>query len=652
MFNQYPYLNLNDLNLDYLLNEIKSMYNDVTNFVSINAIKYADPIQWNITSQYEKNTVVIDPLTGTAYISVAAVPSGVALTRTEYWTVVFDLGSFVTRAAQNFTSHWESDTTLTATFSTSTGGWLVWGDVLYKALTNITAGDSYVVGGNIEHFTIEDLYNAYLNTVAQILAMIGNLVDLTTTDKTSIVNAINEVVSNFGTFRTEINNNFNAFKNEVNSQIMPVYNVKGHGGDNTGVTSVSLLVQSAINAGEKEIYFEEGTYLLDSDLILNSNNIRLYGNGHATTLLLDNASIRINGYYCNIYDITIRGNQNGLTGIVVNTSYNRLENVYFDEQIHFFQNAILVGDTGAAWFNTFSNIRINDVNTNTRNGYGITFKYAINCLVNECYIANKYCAFTTDDTNICEGIQIVAMNCVACWIGANIKNCNAIFMTNCIFDQIAYESTIIDNAKNIFIDSCYFAPALSAQDNYGAMNITNSTNVRIAKILANVLNNNYGIGIYSTNGLSIVESKFENVATAIILADANSHDAWFDNLYCTDVTTALNIQGAGNNNRYGNIYGGNVVLNDINQQKITMYNIVANIQEADIQAPYFDVHVPIKSIGRTIWQVQATVVNADAFYCLSYLRSSSSDTDIVIRVRRADGNNIGSLACSIAITFN
>lgn len=195
MFNQYPYLNLNDLNLDYLLNEIKSMYNEVTNFVSINAIKYADPIQWNITSQYEKNTVVIDPLTGTAYISVAAVPSGVALTRTEYWTVVFDLGSFVTRAAQNFTSHWESDTTTTATFSTSTGGWLVWGDVLYKALTNITAGDSYVVGSNIEHFTIEDLYNAYLNTIASILAIVGDLADLNTDDKTSIVNAINSALN-------------------------------------------------------------------------------------------------------------------------------------------------------------------------------------------------------------------------------------------------------------------------------------------------------------------------------------------------------------------------------------------------------------------------------------------------------------------------
>lgn len=204
MFNQYPYLNINDLNLDFVLNAIREMKYEVTNFVSINAIKYADPIQWNITSQYEKNTIVIDPVTGTAYISVAPVPSGVALTRPEYWTVVFDLGSFVTRAAQNFTSRWESETTTTATFPTTTGNWLIWGDVLYKALTNIIAGDTYVVGSNIEHFTIEDLYNAYLNTIANILSMVGDLADLTTSDTSNIVNAINSVVDAIGIINTDL----------------------------------------------------------------------------------------------------------------------------------------------------------------------------------------------------------------------------------------------------------------------------------------------------------------------------------------------------------------------------------------------------------------------------------------------------------------
>ena len=218
-FNQYPYLNVNDLNLDYLLKAIGEMKYEVENFVSINAIKYANPIQWDITRQYEKNTIVIDPLTGTAYISVAPVPSGVALTRDDYWTVVFDLGSFVTRAAQNFTNRWERETTTNATFSTPVGAWLVWGDVLYKALVNITAGDTYVVGSNIEHFTIEDLYNAYLNTIASILSIIGNLTNLNTLDKSSIVNAINEVISNVGNLSTLYTTDKSSIVNAINEVI-------------------------------------------------------------------------------------------------------------------------------------------------------------------------------------------------------------------------------------------------------------------------------------------------------------------------------------------------------------------------------------------------------------------------------------------------
>lgn len=270
MFNQYPYLNITDLNLDFILNAIREMKNEVTNFVSINAIKYADPIQWNITSQYEKNTIVIDPVTGTAYISVAPVPSGVSLTRSEYWTVVFDLGSFVTRAAQNFTSHWESETTTTATFATTTGGWLVWGDVLYRALTNITAGDTYVVGGNIEHFTVEDLYNAYLDTIANILALVGDLADLNTSDKTSIVNAINEVLSNVVNLDTAINTRVD---NEIAARkSKPFVNVKDYGAVGDGVTNDTQAIAAAITAGGigAPLYFPLGTYLVDNAFATNS----------------------------------------------------------------------------------------------------------------------------------------------------------------------------------------------------------------------------------------------------------------------------------------------------------------------------------------------------------------------------------------------
>ena len=192
LFDHFPYTNFHELNLDWILNALRELEHTIDQFVSINALKYADPIQWNIVSQYEKNTIVIDPLTGTAYISVQAVPSGVALTNTDYWTVVFDLGSFVVRAAKNLANTYEAETTLTATVNTSAGEWLVWGDTLYKALVNITAGDTYVIDGNITKFTIQDV--------------VGNMDTLSTTDKSNIVNAINELYQAISTLSDNIGN--------------------------------------------------------------------------------------------------------------------------------------------------------------------------------------------------------------------------------------------------------------------------------------------------------------------------------------------------------------------------------------------------------------------------------------------------------------
>lgn len=213
LFDHFPYTNFHELNLDWMLNALRVLEHTINDFVAINALKYADPIQWNITSQYEKNTIVIDPQTGTAYISVQPIPAGVSLTNTDYWTVVFDLGSFVVKASKNFTDRYEADTTTTATFSSNIGDWLVWADTLYIAISNITAGDAYVINSNIRHFTIEDIIghltdlttvdqrnivaaiNELVSSISAVDAKIGDLNNLSTTDKSSVVNAINDEVT-------------------------------------------------------------------------------------------------------------------------------------------------------------------------------------------------------------------------------------------------------------------------------------------------------------------------------------------------------------------------------------------------------------------------------------------------------------------------
>ena len=247
-WNKYPYTDFHELNDSWILAVLKELINDVENFVSINAVKYADPIQWNITKQYEKNTIVIDPLTGTAYISVAPVPIGVQLNRPEYWTVVFDLSSFVVRAAKNFCPRYEAETTTSATMPISAGQWVVWGDTLYKANVNITPGDSYVVGGNIDEYTVEEAKN-------DILALIGDLNDLNTTDKSNLVNAINDVLSTLTNVAGDLNDlnttDKSSLVNAINDVLSTLTNVAGDLND-LNTTDKSNLV-NAINENYNSI---------------------------------------------------------------------------------------------------------------------------------------------------------------------------------------------------------------------------------------------------------------------------------------------------------------------------------------------------------------------------------------------------------------
>ena len=297
LFERFPYTNFHDLNLTWILNELKTLEHTINEFVSINALKYADPIQWNITTQYEKNTIVIDPLTGTAYISVQPVPSGVALTNTDYWTVVFDLGSFVVKAAQNFCSRYEEATTLTATFPSSVNDWLIWGDTLYYALVNITAGDTYVPDSNIKQFTVEDvvghlqdlnttdksnlvaaineLVQALIDEATRIDAMTGDLADLNTTDKSNLVAAINEVLLTiFDTTgdladlnTTDKSNLVNAI-NEVLTKVsaLPKIFVEAYGAVGDGVTDDTAAIQQCIDENPNCQIIFSGKYLITSTI--------------------------------------------------------------------------------------------------------------------------------------------------------------------------------------------------------------------------------------------------------------------------------------------------------------------------------------------------------------------------------------------------
>ena len=88
-FNQFPYSNIHELNLDWMLAEVKNLKKELSDFVDLNTLKWADPPEWDITSRYRENVMVVDDNIG--YISAKPIPKGVPITDTTYWIPVLNI---------------------------------------------------------------------------------------------------------------------------------------------------------------------------------------------------------------------------------------------------------------------------------------------------------------------------------------------------------------------------------------------------------------------------------------------------------------------------------------------------------------------------------------------------------------------------------
>lgn len=158
-----PYTNFHDLNLDWIIETLNDFNDRLTNFVSLAAIKYADPIQWDITSQYEANTVVVDSQ-GNAYLSVQPVPSGVSLDRTEYWTKIGNFDEFFANVKKAITPDDEGHST-TATAARAVND-LVWvNGALVRITRAISIGDAYVEGSNCITSSTNEIFHYLLDSI-------------------------------------------------------------------------------------------------------------------------------------------------------------------------------------------------------------------------------------------------------------------------------------------------------------------------------------------------------------------------------------------------------------------------------------------------------------------------------------------------------
>lgn len=159
-----PYTNFHDMNLDWIIEALNEFNRKLANFVSLNTIKYANPIKWDITSQYAQNTLVLDPQDGTAYLSVQPVPQGVQITNTDYWTPVFTLQNFIDPLKNAITAAPQQENGQVATEQLPANSVFFVGDVLCTNPQPIPQTSLVVIGTNCVKVSVVDLISRLFST--------------------------------------------------------------------------------------------------------------------------------------------------------------------------------------------------------------------------------------------------------------------------------------------------------------------------------------------------------------------------------------------------------------------------------------------------------------------------------------------------------
>lgn len=145
--------------LGWMIRKLMEFENSVQQIIDLQTIHYADPIQWDITTQYPPNTVVVDPKNGTAYMSKKAVPSGILLSNAEYWVVIFNYQEIYNKIMAGVAYNAKDSETATKDLLVND---LVWfGGDLYRATRAIPTGTKFVPGTNITPTSIESLLSNY-----------------------------------------------------------------------------------------------------------------------------------------------------------------------------------------------------------------------------------------------------------------------------------------------------------------------------------------------------------------------------------------------------------------------------------------------------------------------------------------------------------
>ena len=252
-----PYTNFHDLNLDWIIEVLNEFNTKLTDFVSLATIKYADPIQWDITNQYEANTVVVDS-NGNAYLSVRPVPSGVSLDRTEFWTKIGNFDELWADVKRAITPIDEGHSP-TATADRAVND-LVWvNGSLVRVTKAMTAGDAYVPGSNCVSSSTNEVLHYLITAFKE-----GMSAEQTAREEADrdLQTAIDTEKQTREDADTQLQNNINQMQTYVSA---PGAGIKAN--DQSAAAQNTSTLQQLLDAG-KTVYFPSGIYYMSAALYM------------------------------------------------------------------------------------------------------------------------------------------------------------------------------------------------------------------------------------------------------------------------------------------------------------------------------------------------------------------------------------------------
>lgn len=107
IFDRYPYTNFHEMNDDWIIRVLKEMDARLDEFVSMNSLTYADPIEYDPDTIYPANTVLI--YNGVAYVTKKTAPAGVLPTNDEYYLEVFPFVTLIEDLQAASAAHLETE---------------------------------------------------------------------------------------------------------------------------------------------------------------------------------------------------------------------------------------------------------------------------------------------------------------------------------------------------------------------------------------------------------------------------------------------------------------------------------------------------------------------------------------------------------------